>query len=246
VGDIADTLERLCDGLAPTPAWDFTGFDSLRRALADDLLAGSEDEHFPVRPARLVADVRAVLPPEGIVALDNGIYKLWFARGYRAAVPNTVLLDNALATMGAGLPVAMAARLVHPGRPVVAVCGDGGFLMNDQELETAVRLKLDLVILILNDGGYGMVKWKQAAMQLGNFALDFKNPCFRTLAQAYGASGHRLAATAELAPLLRHCLATGGVHLIDVPVDYSVNERLLSTELARRTARGVVPEIKPA
>lgn len=240
VADIADSLARLGDGLMPTPAWDFAPFEPLRRALNEDLLAGAEDDHFPVRPPRLVADVRSVLPPEGIVALDNGIYKLWFARGYRAAGPNTVLLDNALATMGAGLPVAMAVRIVHPDRPVVAVCGDGGFLMNDQELETAVRLKLDLVVVILNDSAYGMVKWKQAAMKLGDFGLDFKNPCFRTLARAYGATGHRLEATAALAPLLRDCLAAGGVHLIDVPVDYSVNERLLSKSLAERT-EGIIP-----
>lgn len=114
------------------------------------------------------------MPADGIITLDNGVYKIWFARNYKAHQPNTVLLDNALATMGAGLPSAMAARLVYPERRIMAICGDGGFMMNSQELETAVRLQMNLVILILRDDAYGMIKWKQAGMRLPDFGLDLE------------------------------------------------------------------------
>ena len=161
---------------------------------------------FPIYPQRLVADVRQADPERGIIALDNGIYKIWFARNYKATAPNTVLLDNALATMGAGLPSAMAAKLVYPDRQVMAICGDGGFMMNSQELETAVRLKLDLVVLILRDDAYGMIKWKQANMGLEDFGLDYGNPDFVKYAESYGAHGHRVTSAAELLPLLSRCL----------------------------------------
>ena len=139
---------------------------------------GADDERFPVYPQRLVAEVRKVMPDDGIIALDNGVYKIWFARNYKARASNTVLLDNALATMGAGMPSAMAAKMVFPERKVMAICGDGGFMMNSQELETAMRLKLNLVVLILNDSAYGMIKWKQANMGFKDFGLDYENPGF--------------------------------------------------------------------
>lgn len=174
------------------------------------------------------------MPDDGIVALDNGMYKIWFARNYNARQPNTVLLDNALAAMGAGLPSAMAAKLVHPDRKVMAICGDGGFMMNSQELETAVRLGLDLVVVVVNDHAYGMIKWKQQQMKLADFGLDFTNPDFRTCATAYGAHGHRVERTAELASLLRTCLDTPGVHLVDVPIDYTHNDRILNDEIPKQ------------
>ena len=178
-------------------------------------------------PQRLVADVPKVMGPDDIIALDNGVYKIWFACNYPASSPNTVLLDNALASMGAGLPSAMAAKMVRPDKKVVAICGDGGFMMNSQEVETAVRLNLDLVVLILNDSAYGMIKWKQANMEFE----DFKNPDFVKYADSYGAFGHRISAADELAPLLHDCLEKGGVHLIDVPVDYSENDLILNHQL---------------
>jgi len=139
--------------------------------------------------------------------------------------------------MGAGLPSAMAAKLVYPNRRVVAVCGDGGFMMNSQELETAVRLGLDLVILILRDDGYGMIKWKQAHMDFRDFGLDFGNPDFVAYAQAYGAQGHRLSSTAEFKTVLENCFATGGVHLIDAQVDYSQNHQVLNNDIRELAAR---------
>ena len=174
------------------------------------------------------------MPDDGIIALDNGVYKIWFARNYKAYEANTVLLDNALATMGAGLPSAIGAKIVYPQRKVMAICGDGGFMMNSQEVETAVRLKMDLVILILRDDAYGMIKWKQAGMGFPEFGLDYGNPDFIKYAQSYGASGHRLYKSEELEGLLKICLDAPGDHLVEVPVDYSENERVLTEELNSR------------
>lgn len=162
--------------------------------------------------------------------LDNGIYKLWFARNYLAAEPNTVLLDNALASMGAGLPSAMEAARLNPDRKVMAICGDGGFMMNSQEIETAVRLRLNLVVLILNDSSYGMIRWKQEGMGLEDYGLEFKNPDFIMYANSYGAHGHRVESTESFVPLIDKCFEEGGVHLIDLPVDYSENKKVLIDE----------------
>jgi len=198
---------------------------------------GNDDPHFPVRPARLVADVRKAVDECGIIALDNGVYKIWFARNYKAYCPNTVLLDNALATMGAGLPSAMAAKLVYPDKHVIAIAGDGGFMMNSQELETAVRMKLDLTVIILNDNAYGMIKWKQKNMEFEEYGLDFTNPDFKAYAESYGASGHILKSTEDLVPLLKQCETNGGVHVIEVPVDYSENDQILNVDLPKLSAK---------
>jgi acetolactate synthase-1/2/3 large subunit len=159
------------------------------------------------------------------------MYKLWFARYYPAHERNTILLDNALATMGAGLPSAMTAALLYPDKKVVAICGDGGFMMNSQELETAVRLGLNLTVIILNDNGYGMIKWKQTAGGFASFGLNFANPDFVKYATAYNAHGYRITKSDELVTTLNHTLNTPGVHVIEVPIDYSENERVLSKEL---------------
>ena len=156
------------------------------------------------------------------------MYKIWFTRNYQAHEPNTVLLDNSLASMGAGLPAAMASKIVYPEKRVMAICGDGGFMMNSQEMETAVRLGLDLVVLIVNDSAYGMIKWKQQDMGFEYFGLDFVNPDFVRYAESYGAKGHRISRTADLEPLIKKCFEVPGVHLIDVPVDYSRNQELLN------------------
>jgi acetolactate synthase-1/2/3 large subunit len=227
VGDIANSIWQIKERVTPQPHWDFSLFRRAHEAYLAHRTEAENDERFPVLPERLVRAVRAAMPDDGIVTLDNGVYKIWFARNYPAAHPNTLLLDNALATMGAGLPSAMTARLVYPERPVLAVCGDGGFMMNSQELETAVRLGLHLVVLILRDDAYGMIKWKQADMQLPDFGLDYGNPDFVRYAEAYGARGWRLSTTADLEPLLARCLGEPAVHVIDVPVDYSLNDETL-------------------
>ncbi len=231
IGDIANSVWQIHGQLEPQPHWDFAEFMRFKDAHDQHLMEGSTDDRYPVYPQRAVADVRQAMPPEGIIALDNGVYKLWFARNYRAAQPNTVLLDNALASMGAGLPSAMAAKMVYPHRPVLAVCGDGGFMMNSQELETAVRLQLNLTVLILRDDAYGMIQWKQANMGFDNYGLEFHNPDFVAYAGSYGAHGHRVTAAEDLVPLLRRCQQEPGVHVIDLPMDYSENDHILNHKI---------------
>src|SRR5471032_384030 len=176
-------------------------------ALRDSILAPiaelADDDRFPVIPQRIVRDVRRVMPPDGIVTLDNGMYKIWFARNYRTDVANTLLLDNALATMGAGLPSGMMAALLYRKRRVLVVAGDGGFMMNSQELETAIRMKLNLVVLIIEDSAYGMIRWKQAADHFADYGMTFNNPDFVTYAKSYGAVGHRVTSADDLVPILK-------------------------------------------
>ena len=234
VGDIANSLWQLKERLDPQEHWSFSDFHRIRDALQKHINEGIQDDSFPIRPQRLVDEIRKVMPEDGILTLDNGMYKIWFARNYPATKPNTVLLDNALATMGAGLPSGMAAKMVHPDRRVMAIVGDGGFMMNSQELETAVRLKLDIVVLILRDDGYGMIKWKQNDMDFQDFGLDFQNPDFVDYARAYGAHGHRVESTAGLGPLVEECYQQGGVHVIDCIVDYRDNSRILNREIRDR------------
>jgi acetolactate synthase-1/2/3 large subunit len=235
IGDIGATVTALADRLAGRLSSD-PGMPELRKNILAHINERAEADQFPVLPQRLVHDVRTVMPEDGIVCLDNGMYKIWFARNYRTHVANTLLLDNALATMGAGLPSAIAAKLLNPQRAVMALCGDGGFMMNSQELETAVRLKLDLVVLIVEDSAYGMIRWKQAVDGFADFGMTFGNPDFVTYAQSYGGHGHRIAATADLVPTLKAAFAAGGVHLVAVPIDYSENTRVLVDELGGRVA----------
>ncbi|WP_128566531.1 acetolactate synthase large subunit [Methylobacterium crusticola] len=239
IGDIGATVTALADRLGGRLDPD-QGMLDLRRTILERINDRAEEDRFPVTPQRLVHDVRLVMPEDGIVCLDNGMYKIWFARNYRTHVANTLLLDNALATMGAGLPSAMMAKLVHPERRVLAICGDGGFMMNSQELETAVRLKLDLVVVVLDDQAYGMIRWKQAVDRFPDYGMTFGNPDFVAYANSYGATGHRVAAVAELRPVLEAAFAQGGVHLVAVPIDYSENTRVLVEELGGRA-----PEVDP-
>ena len=234
IGDIASSIEFLTDKLQPSHSWDFSYFQRVKNEVESHVIEGKEDKRFPVIPQFLVACVREAMPDDGIIALDNGVYKIWFARNYKAYSSNTVLLDNALATMGAGLPSAMGAKIVYPNRKVMAICGDGGFMMNSQEIETAVRLKMDLVVLILKDDAYGMIKWKQAGMGFTDFGLGYGNPDFVKYANSYGATGHRLDNAEELLELLKVCLNSSGVQIVEVPVDYSENERVLTEELNSR------------
>ena len=234
VGNVADSFRRLAEALGVTETHDFSYFMRVRDEVLAHIAEGSDDPRLPLIPQRIVADVRSVMPADGIIALDNGMFKIWFARNYLTKQPNTVLLDNALATMGAGLPSAMMAALMYPGRRVMAICGDGGFMMNSQELETAIRLGLDLVVLILRDDSYGMIRWKQAVVGLADWGLEFGNPDFVKYAESYGASGHRVEATEEFTAILEESFKAGGVHVVEVPVDYSENKRVLIDELSER------------
>jgi len=237
IGDIGATVTGLADRLEGKLPEQKQMLE-LRQKILNKINARSEEDRFPVTPQRLVHDVRAVMPEDGVVCLDNGMYKIWFARNYRTHVANTLLLDNALATMGAGLPSAMMAAMLHPERRVMAVCGDGGFMMNSQEMETAVRLGLNLVVLVLNDGAYGMIRWKQAVDKFPDYGMTFGNPDFVRYAQAYGAKGSRVTSAEALVPTLEAAFKGGGVHLVDCPIDYSENTRVLVEEL-----RNKVPDV---
>ncbi|MFL5022526.1 MAG: acetolactate synthase large subunit [Microvirga sp.] len=241
VGDVGPSLALLADRLEGKLQPGQSDLLGLRAGILEHIADRETEDRFPVTPQRLVHDVRQVIPSDGIVCLDNGMYKIWFARNYRTYTANTLLLDNALATMGAGLPSAMMAKLLYPDRRVLAVCGDGGFMMNSQELETAVRLGLDLVVLILDDAAYGMIRWKQAVDSFPDFGLTFGNPDFVKYAESYGARGWRVNATEDLIPTLEQAFIAGGVHVVAVPIDYSENTRVLIEEL-----RNPAPELEPA
>ena len=231
VGDISTSLERITEKISIDPSRDFSYFDRVKNEVENHLTKYFEDDRFPILPQRLVNILRQKLDDEDIVTLDNGVYKIWFARNYKCHAPNTLLLDNALATMGAGLPSAMTAKELYPYNKVVSINGDGGFMMNSQELETAVRMNLDLVVIILNDSAYGMIKWKQEGEGFENFGLDFNNPDFVKYAESFGAIGHRPNSHDELETILDTALNSKGVHVIDVPVDYSMNHTILNVLL---------------
>ena len=237
IGDIANSIDWLAENCGQSSDHDFTTFLRVKESVDAHLSERTSDDRFPIIPQRIVHEVRQAVPDDGIIALDNGMYKIWFARNYKAYDNNTVLLDNALASMGAGLPSAMAAAMLYPEQKVMAICGDGGFMMNSQELETAVRLKLNLVILLINDNGYGMIKWKQAQDGFENFGLDYGNPDFVRYAESYGATGQRVTSAAELRPTLLRAMSEGGVQLVEVPVDYSENNRVFNEELSQLTCR---------
>jgi len=235
IGDIASSITHLTNNIQDKSNWDFSYYGRIKEEVKSHLSKYSEDKRFPILPQRLVQIARDELPDDGIVTLDNGVYKIWFARNYKCYQPNTLLLDNALATMGAGLPSAMCAKLINPDKKVISVCGDGGFMMNSQELETATRLGLNMVVIILNDSSYGMIKWKQEGMGFDNFGLDYKNPDFVKYAESYGAIGHRPTSDQSFKEILKTCLNAEGVHVIDLSVDYSLNHSILNVLLKEKT-----------
>ena len=237
VGDIDGTLRRLLAAVLPHG---IGGRDAgerhesrqilvhadLRQKLLGDLAAFEADDGFPIRPQKAIADLRRVLGPEDIVVSDVGAHKIWVARLYQAYEPNTVIISNGFASMGIALPGAIAAALVRPDRRVVALCGDGGFLMNVQELETAVRLGVRVTVVIWRDDGYGLIDWKQRNEFGRPFGVDFGNPDFVALASSFGIAAFRPASAAELAPTLERALSVEGPSLVEVPIDYRENLRL--------------------
>jgi acetolactate synthase I/II/III large subunit len=233
IGDIGPSLRLLADRIEGK-LQNAKALLPLREGILTRVAARATEARFT--PQRLIHDIRQVMPDDGIVALDNGMYKIWFARNYRTRVANTLLLDNALATMGAGLPSAMMAAMLYPDRRVMAVCGDGGFMMNSQEMETAVRLKLNMVVLVLEDGAYGMIRWKQAVDKFVDFGMTFGNPNFARYAEAYGARGTRVTEVNDLLPVLEAAFVQRGVHLVAAPIDYSENKRVFVDELRERVA----------
>ncbi len=231
VGDISTSLTALSAQLRSSPAtYDLSG---LRAELLEKYKVNTDSTNYPLFPQRIVADIRTVMGREDVVTLDNGIYKLWFARHYQTFANNTLLLDNTLATMGAGLPSAMAIKLLYPDKKVLAVCGDGGFMMNSQEMITCVKEKIPVVVLILNDNAYGFIEWKQRNMNLPEFAMKLENPDFIKYAESYGALGLRVESADDLIPKLQAAFASGKPAIVECPIDYSENFRVFSEELGR-------------
>lgn len=227
IGDIAAAISQINSKLEKAVSNNSSGsYEEVQKHISQTLNRYNKDDRFPILPQRLCTIVREELAPDDIVTLDNGMYKLWFARLYKTFNPNTLLLDNSLASMGAGLPSAIAAKLVYPEKRVVSVNGDGGFLMNSQELETAKRIGLDLTIIVVRDDAYGMVRWKQESMGLDDFGLSYHNPDFVKYAESYGVKGYRPDTVAAFRKTLQQSLHEPGIHLIDLSIDYSFNQKL--------------------
>ncbi|WP_298467708.1 acetolactate synthase large subunit [uncultured Erythrobacter sp.] len=237
IGDIANAVWQIKEAITPQDTWSCGRMLEYRAADVAHSDPLEADTRFPIFPPHLVRQVRGAMPDDGIICLDNGVYKIWFARNYTAYLSNTVLLDNALATMGAGLPSAMMSAMLYPDRRVMAICGDGGFMMNSQELETAVRLGLNLTVLILRDDAYGMIRWKQANMGFKDYGLTYGNPDFVKYAESYGAIGHRITSSEHLTDVLAETGNTPGVHVIDCPVDYTENDQILNHDIKELSAK---------
>ncbi|WP_346292565.1 acetolactate synthase large subunit [Sphaerothrix gracilis] len=222
VGDIADSLQEILkrvdrQGLPESYAV------SLREEIRADYEQYANDAEFPIKPQKLIYDLRQVMGAEDIVISDVGAHKMWIARNYHCMRPNTCLISNGFAAMGIAIPGAIAAKLVHPSRKVVAATGDGGFMMNCQELETALRVGANFVTIIFNDGGYGLIEWKQHNHYGESAFVHFKNPDFVKFAESMGLKGYRIEATEDFAPTLREALEQDVPVVIDCPVDYREN-----------------------
>jgi acetolactate synthase-1/2/3 large subunit len=223
LGDIGEALDAIAAKLAPRTD---NAFAVLRQAIVADRSEYARDDGFPLKPQRILSDLREALAPEDIVVCDVGAHKMWTARMYQAERPNTCIISNGFASMGIAVPGAIAAKLVHPERKVLALTGDAGFMMNSQEIETALRLKTPIVILIWTDAEYGLITWHQLRHFGRPSHTDFGNPDFVKYAESFGAKGYRVGSAAELLPTLRQALQDDTVSIIDCPVDYAENMRL--------------------
>lgn len=223
IGDFKITLESLSNLARPRME---RSYENLRSAILQELHANDDDEGFPVKPQRIIADLRKALQPEDIVICDVGAHKMWMARMFPCEKPNTCIISNGFASMGIAVPGAVAAKLCFPERKVVAVTGDAGFLMNSQEIETALRVNAPHVILIWNDGSYGLIEWKQSIYFGRESNVKFNNPDFVKYAESFGAKGYRINSADELLPILQKALNDNTVSIIDCPVDYRENMKL--------------------
>ena len=223
VGTIGDSLERIAAQTRPCPRSDIHRLPAIINA---EMQAFGEDDGFPVKPQKIVQDLRKATRPDDIVICDVGAHKMWMARMFPCSRPNTCIISNGFASMGIALPGAIAAKLACPQNHAIAVCGDAGFLMNCQEIETAMRLGLDIVILVFNDSKYGLIEWHQQRHFGRSAGIDFTNPDFLKFAESFGAKGYQVSAAHQLLPILHEALADGTVSIIDCPVDYRENMKL--------------------
>jgi acetolactate synthase I/II/III large subunit len=224
LGDISDSLDNIlkrADRSGKTPP----SFMKLRHELKEEYEAYQNDDGFPMKPQKIIYDLRQVMGAEDIVISDVGAHKMWMARHYHCDTPNTCLISNGFAAMGIAIPGAIAAKLVYPNKKIVAVTGDGGFMMNCQELETAKRVKTPFVTLIFNDNGYGLIEWKQINQFGHSSYINFTNPDFVKFAESMGLKGYRVESAYDLIPILKEALAQDVPAVIDCPVDYQENIR---------------------
>ncbi len=233
VADLADALWHLNEavndrfGADRLPCFEIGARADLRQAIVEELTCDDADPSFPMKPQRVLADVRRFLGPSDILLSDVGAHKMWIARHYQCDEPNTCLISNGFCSMGFALPGAIGATYACPGRRVLAICGDAGFLMNVQELETAVRLNRNVVVMVWVDGEYGLIKWKQQAQFAGRHSdLAFDNPDFELLARSFGMWGRTLTGPGQLEQALEEAFAQPGPALLAVPVDYAENLKL--------------------
>jgi acetolactate synthase-1/2/3 large subunit len=223
VGDIKHSLMRIAALATP---YEGHLMRPLREALIEEMDQHSNDNEFPVKPQKIIWDLRTAMDLEDIVICDVGAHKMWMARMFRCEHPNTCIISNGFASMGIAVPGAIAAKMVYPERNVVAVTGDAGFMMNSQEIETAIRYNVPIVILIWNDASYGLIGWKQMNDFGRKSNVDFNNPDFVKYAESFGARGYRIENTDDLLPVLQEALASQQVCIIDCPVDYRENLKL--------------------
>ncbi len=223
VGDIRHSLSQISERTTPQQGHPLR---PLRDALIEDMNCHKDDMAFPMKPQKIIWDLRTAMDLEDIVVCDVGAHKLWMARMFRCEHPNTCIISNGFASMGIAVPGAVAARLAHPQRRVVAVTGDAGFMMNSQEIETAIRFNIPLVVLIWNDGAYGLIEWKQMSIYGRHAYVRFNNPDFVKYAESFGANGYRVNHASELMPILQETLSNNRVNIIDCPVDYTENFKL--------------------
>jgi acetolactate synthase-1/2/3 large subunit len=226
VGDLDGSLERLTEAVGSRQGGEVHDYSELRRQILADLQAFESDQGWPIKPQRAIADLRRALGPKDIVVSDVGAHKVWVARLYQTYEPNTVIVSNGFAAMGISVPGAIAAKLVHPDRQVVALTGDGAFMVNSQELETARRAGTNIKVVICRDDGYGLIDWKQRNEFGRPFAVEFGNPDFVRYAESFGIAGFRPESAADLYPTLMRALECDGPAVVDVPIDYRENLRL--------------------
>ncbi|MCZ6510449.1 MAG: thiamine pyrophosphate-dependent enzyme [Alphaproteobacteria bacterium] len=232
VADVADALWQICEKLgkdhqSKLPLFDIKDRAKLRAHILEDFAMEKDDQSFPVKPQKVLWDVREFLGPEDILLSDVGAHKMWIARYYQCDEPNTCLISNGFCTMGFALPGAIGAKYARPDSKVLAICGDAGFLMNVQDLETAVRLKKNIVVMIWIDGEYGLIKWKQQNSFDGQHSdLAFINPDFELLAKSFGMWGKTLDGPGQIPAALEEAFSQDGPALIGVPIDYDENRKM--------------------
>jgi acetolactate synthase-1/2/3 large subunit len=222
-GHVGSALRSVAELVKPKGTFPL---EKLREVIAKEMMEYADDKSFPMKPQRIVQDLRRALAPDAIVICDVGAHKLWMARMYQAERPNTCIISNGFAAMGISLPGAIAAKLAFPEKTAVSVTGDAGFMMNSQELETALRIGTPLVVLIWNDNGYGLIEWHQLQRFNRISNVRFNNPDFVKFAESFGAKGYRVKAADELVPIIKQAVADNTVVVIDCPVDYSENMKL--------------------